>query len=155
MQGDKKVLDKLNDLLADELTAINQYIVHGEINDDWGYEKISKAVEKRAISEMKHMEKLIKRILFLGGMPIVSNLKKISIGAKLEKQYANDRMAEEAAIKSYNDGIAIATKAGDNGTADLLKSILADEEEHIDWIESQQEQISQMGLATYLTEQIG
>lgn len=155
MKGDKKVLDILNDLLADELTAINQYIVHGEINDDWGYQKISKAVEKRAIDEMKHAEKLIKRILFLEGMPIVSNLKKISIGAKLENQYANDKMAEEQAIKSYNNAIAIVTEAGDNGTADLLKSILNDEEAHIDLIESQLEQISQMGLATYLTEQIG
>ncbi|MFH1061518.1 MAG: bacterioferritin [Candidatus Omnitrophota bacterium] len=154
MKGDKKVLDTLNNLLADELTAINQYIVHGEINDDWGYEKISKAVEQRAIGEMKHAEKLIKRILFLEGMPIVTNLKKISIGAKLEKQYANDKQAEEMAIKAYNDAIALVTKAGDNGTADLLKSILADEEAHIDWIEAQEQQISQMGLATYLTEQI-
>jgi bacterioferritin len=154
MKGNEKILDKLNDLLADELTAINQYMVHSEMCADWGYERLHKAVEKRAIDEMKHAEKLIGRILFLEGRPIVSELKKIHIGAEVEAQHKNDWDAEEMAIKSYNDGIRLAVEVGDNGTRDFLQSILNDEEEHIDWIESQLDQIKQIGIQNYLVEQM-
>ena len=154
MKGNKKVLATLNSLLADELTAINQYMVHSEMCDDWGYQRLHKAIEKRAIVEMKHAEKLIGRILFLEGRPIVSELKNIHIGADVEKQMDNDRVAEEGAIKAYNDAIRQCVELGDNGTKQLLESILGDEEDHLDWIESQQDQIKQMGIQTYLTEQI-
>jgi bacterioferritin len=155
MKGNAKILDKLNDLLADELTAINQYMVHSEMCDNWGYEKLHKADEKRAIDEMKHAEKLIARILFLEGRPIVSQLKKINIGADVEAQHKNDWASENEAILSYNAGIALAVEVGDNGTRELLQSILKDEENHIDWLEAQQDQIKQMGIQNYLVEQVG
>ena len=154
MKGNEKILEKLNDLLADELTAINQYMVHSEMCADWGYERLHKAIEKRAIDEMKHAEKLIGRILFLEGRPIVSDLKKIHIGAEVEAQFKNDWDAENGAIKSYNDGIRLAAEVGDNGTRDFLQSILNDEEAHIDWLEIQLDQIAQMGIQNYLVEQV-
>jgi bacterioferritin len=142
MKGNEKIIDKLNDLLADELTAINQYMVHAEMCDDWGYERLHNAVEKRAIDEMKHTEKLIGRILFLEGRPIVSELKKIHIGPEVEAQIKNDWDAEDGAVKSYNDRIRLAVEVGDNGTRDLLQSILNDEEAHVDWLEAQLDQSS-------------
>lgn len=155
MKGNDKVIAKLNDLLADELTAINQYMVHSEMSANWGYERLHQAVEKRAIDEMKHAEKLIARILYLEGRPIVSDLKKIHIGAEIEKQHKNDWKAEKGAIESYNDGIRLAVEVGDNGTRELLESILKDEEDHIDWLEMQLDQIGQMGIQNYLAEQVG
>jgi len=154
MKGNQKILATLNMLLADELTAINQYMVQSEMCADWGYEKLHEAIEKRAIDEMKHAEKLIGRILFLEGKPIVSNLNKINIGATVDAQHKNDHEAEEMAIKAYNDAIKLAVEVGDNGTRDLLEEILEDEEEHIDWIETQLDQIEQMGLQVYLGEQL-
>lgn len=154
MKGNTKIIEKLNDLLADELTAINQYIVHSEMCANWGYERLHNADEKRAIDEMKHTEKLIERILFFEGPPIVSNLMQINIGDDVENQHENDWSSEEGAIKSYNDGIRLATEVGDNGTRELLESILKDEEEHIDWLEAQLDQIQQMGIQNYLVEQI-
>jgi bacterioferritin len=153
MKGNEKIMEKLNDLLADELTAINQYIVHSEMCANWRYEKLHKADEKRAVDEMKHAEKLIARILFLEGRPIVNNLKKITIGAEVEAQHKNDWAAEDGAIKSYNEGIKRAVELGDNGTRELFESILKDEEAHIDWLEAQLEQIKQMGIQNYLVEQ--
>ena len=154
MKGNEKILETLNMLLADELTAINQYMVQSEMCADWGYEKLHKAIEKRAIDEMKHAEKLIGRILFLDGKPVVSNLNKINIGSTVDIQHKNDHEAEEMAIKAYNDGIRLAVEVGDNGTRDLFEEILEDEEEHIDWIETQFNQVEQMGLQVYLGEQL-
>lgn len=154
MKGNAKIITKLNDLLADELTAINQYMVHSEMCDNWGYQRLHKADEKRAIDEMKHAERLIARIIFLEGTPIVSKLKKISIGAQVEAQHKNDWNAENDAIKSYNDGIKLAMQLADNGTRELMESILKDEEDHIDWLEAQQDQIKQMGIQNYLIEQM-
>lgn len=154
MKGNEKVIEKLNDLLADELTAINQYMVHAEMCDNWRYERLHKAAEKRAIDEMKHAEKLIARILFLEGLPIVTNLKDIHIGADVEKQHNNDVQSEYGAVKSYNDGIRIASEAADGGTRELLEHILQEEEDHVDWLEAQLDQIKQMGFQNYLVEQI-
>jgi len=154
MKGNAKVIEKLNDLLADELTAINQYMVHSEMCDNWKYEKLHKMAEKRAIDEMKHAEKLIGRILFLEGRPTVSVLKKINIGKDVEAQHSNDRTAEDMAIKSYNDGIRLCAELADNGTREILEDILKEEEDHIDILEAQIDQISQMGIKTYLVEQI-
>jgi bacterioferritin len=154
MKGHEKIIATLNELLADELTAINQYMVHSEMCEDWGYGRLHKLVEKRAIDEMKHAEKLIGRILFLEGIPIVSDLKKIHIGADVEKQYKNDWDAEIGAIKAYNNAIKQASELGDNGTRDFLQSILNDEEEHLDWLETQLEQIKQIGIQNYLVEQM-
>ena len=154
MKGNEKILETMNSLLSDELTAINQYMVQSEMCADWGYEKLHESIEKRAIDEMKHAEKLIGRILFLEGKPIVSNLNKINIGATVDVQHKNDHEAEETAIKAYNDAIKLAVEVGDNGSRDLFEEILEDEEEHIDWIESQLDQIDQMGMQVYLGEQL-
>ncbi len=154
MKGNEKVIATLNDLLSDELTAVNQYMVHAGMDENWGYEKLHDAVEKRAITEMKHAESLIDRLLFLEGVPIVSNLKKINIGAKVEAQLAHDLEAEIDAIKGYNAGIKLAVEVGDNGTRELFESILKDEEEHVDWLEAQLDQIAQMGISDYLGEQL-
>jgi bacterioferritin len=154
MKGSPKIHETLNKLLAAELTAINQYMVHAEMGDNWGYERLHETVQKRAIVEMKHAEKLIERILFLEGIPIVSRLDEIHIGADVEKQLDNDWNAEADAIRMYNEGVRTAVSEGDNGTREMLESILKDEEDHIDWIEAQKDQISQMGLQNYLSEQI-
>lgn len=154
MKGNEKVIEHLNARLAEELTAINQYMVHSEMCDNWGYERLHKMIEKRAIDEMKHAEKLIARILFLDGRPIVSNLNKVFIGAEVPKMHDNDRIAEETAIKGYNDSIRVAVEVGDNGTRELLEAILKDEEDHIDVLEAQLDQIKQMGVQNYLVEQL-
>ena len=155
MKGDEKVVAVLNDALADELTAINQYMVHSEMCSDWGYGELHEAIEKRAITEMRHAEKLIARILFLNSRPIVSELRKIHIGGSVLEQLQNDLNAETGAVALYNAGIAVAVEQGDNGTRKLLEEILADEEDHADWLETQLDQLDQMGIQAYLVEQVG
>jgi len=155
MKGDPKLLKTLNSLLADELTAINQYMVHSEMCDGWGYEKLHKVIEKRAIDEMKHAEKLIGRILFLEGLPIVSELKPLFIGGDVPKMFAVDHKAEEDAIKAYNEAIILAGNVKDFATRDLLQTILNEEDAHMDEIEEVQDQIKQMSLQIFLTTKVG
>ena len=155
MKGNDKIIETLNVQLADELTAVNQYMVHSEMCSNWGYERLHKATEKRAIEEMRHAEKLIARIIFLEGMPIVSNLNKITIGPDVQTQLKNDWNAEAGAVKAYNNAIRLAVDVGDHGTRELFDSILKDEEDHIDWLEAQLDQIAQMGIQNYLVEQVG
>ncbi|NIO17816.1 MAG: bacterioferritin [Deltaproteobacteria bacterium] len=154
MKGNKKLIATLNDLLSDELTAISQYFLHAELCDNWGYAKIYAKTKERSIAEMKHAEKLIERILFLDGMPVMDKLKKMFIGQDVKSQFQNDLSAELGAVKAYNSGILQAAEAGDNGTKVLLESILSDEEEHVDWLEMQLDQIKQIGLENYLAAQI-
>jgi bacterioferritin len=130
-------------------------MVHAEMCDNWGYSELEEVVEARAIVEMKHAEKLIARILFLEGRPVVSKLNPIHIGPDVQAQLNNDWQAEFDAIKSYNDGVRLTADLGDYGTHELLESILTDEEDHIDWIEAQRDQIEQMGIQNYLSEQVG
>ena len=132
MKGNDKVIKQLNERLADELTAISQYIVHAELCENWGYEKLHNAIKKRAIDEMKHAEKLIARIVFLEGKPIVSELRKMHIGPDVEKQHKNDWQAERDAITDYNRDIRICVEQGDNGTRELFEALLKDEENHLD-----------------------
>jgi bacterioferritin len=155
MKGNEKLVETLNSLLADELTAINQYMVHSEMCDNWGYEKLHKGLEKRAIDEMKHAEKLIGRILFLEGLPTVSNLREIHIGADVPKQLASDHASEIDAIKAYNEAIKLAGDVGDFATREVLEGILKDEDAHIDGIEELQDQIGHMTLPIFLTTQVG
>jgi len=155
MKGNAKLIETLNSLLADELTAINQYMVHSEMCANWGYEKLHKHFEKRAIVEMKHAEKLIGRILFLEGTPTVSNLKAIHIGSDIPKQLASDHAAEEGAIAEYNAAIKLAGDVNDFATRGQLEQILKDEDAHIDEIEELQDQISHMTLGVFLTTQTG
>jgi bacterioferritin len=153
MKGDPNVIAAMNSLLADELTAVNQYIVHAEMCDNWGYEKLHVAIQKRAVEEMKHAEKLIYRILFLEGRPIVSELRKITIGPEVPKMFINDHFLEDGAIKAYNAAIVVAGKAKDFATREMLEDILEDEDRHIDDIETTSDQIKQMGVQIFLSTQ--
>jgi bacterioferritin len=150
MKGNKKLIDALNARLSEELGAINQYIVHTEMLDNWGYVRLSKKVKARAIAEMKHAEKLIERIIFLEGTPVVSKLNPIRIGADVPKQLANDLAAENDAVAKYNATIKLAVEVGDNATKEVLDSILDDEDAHLNELEEQLDQIKQMGLEIYL-----
>lgn len=154
MKGNPKLIKVLNELLADELTAINQYIVHAEMCENWGYGKLHDHFEKRAIDEMKHAGKLIARILFLEGMPVVSKLNPLHIGSDVPKMFEYDHKAEEGAIKAYNDAIVLAGELKDYATRELLEQILGDEDEHIDGIEENQDQIGHMTLGIYLTTKV-
>ncbi len=155
MKGNGKLLETLNSLLSEELTAINQYMVHSEMSANWGYEKLHKHFEKQAIDEMKHAEKLIGRILFLEGTPIVNKLGRISIGADASKQLASDHALELSAIKAYNDAINLAGEVGDFATREILEHILQEEDAHIDRIEGLRDQIGHMTLPIFLATQNG
>lgn len=154
MKGNPQLIETLNSLLADELSAINQYIVHSEMCANWGYEKLHNQFEQRAISEMKHAEKLIARILFLEGTPIVSKLKEIHIGSDIPKQLEYDHAAEQGAIEAYNAAIKLAGEVSDYATREILEEILTDEDRHIDSIEELQDQVSHMTLPIFLTTQV-
>ncbi len=154
MKGNDQLIKVLNDLLAEELTAINQYMVHSEMCENWGYDRLHEDVEKRAFKEMKHAEDLIARILFLEGQPTVTKLDDIHIGKEVESQLRNDVELEYGAVKLYNEAIALAVKVADNGTRDLLTDILKDEEDHIDRIEGQLDQVKQMNIQNFLAQQI-
>ena len=153
MKGNAKVLTALNRLLADELTATHQYMVHSEMCDSWGYERLHKAIEKQAIDEMHHAEWLIQRILFLEGEPVVSKLNPIHIGKDVVQIIGTDKDAELAAVKAYNAAIRLGHEVDDQATVELLTKILAMEEGHVDWAETQRDQIAQMGLQSYLSNQ--
>jgi bacterioferritin len=154
MKGNEKLIATLNMLLADELTAINQYMVHSEMCKNWGYEELHEAIEKRAITEMKHAEMHIGRIIFLEGRPIVSNLNPLHIGGSVLEQLQSDLGAEQGAVKAYNAAVKLAVEVGDNGTRVMLESILKDEEDHLDWLETQLDQIEQIGIQHYLAQQV-
>src|SRR5664280_890199 len=155
MKGNDKLMQTLNGLLADELTAINQYVVHAEMAENWGYGKLKKSVRARSITEMKHAEKLIERILFLEGTPIVGELNKIHIGADVPQQCANDLASEMTAVLSYNSAIKLAVDVGDNATREILEGILKDEDGHVNEIEEKLDQIKQMGVPHFLAIQAG
>ena len=150
MKGNSQILKHLNARLAEELTAISMYMVHSEMCANWGFGKLHEAFEKQAIDEMKHAEMLIGRILFLEGSPTVTNLNRMKIGTTVEEMLVSDEDAETGAIKAYNETIAAAVQAGDNGTRELIAKILLDEERHVDWAETQRELVTQMGLQNYL-----
>ncbi len=137
MKGNKELLAKLNSLLADELTVVNQYMVHSEMCENWGYIKLHTAIKKQAIDEMHHAEWLIERILFFDGTPTVSKLNPIKIGKNVSEMISNDNMAELNAVSAYNAGINLAREVDDQGSVDLLTKILKMEEGHVDWAEIQ------------------
>ncbi len=153
MKGNDRLLESLNSLLADELTSINQYMVHAEMCGNWGYEKLHRQFQDRAINEMNHAEMLINHILFLEGIPVVSVLNKIKIGSDVAKQLENDHSLEAETIKDYNAGIMLANEVNDSDTREVLESILMDEDLHIDNIKALQDQINQMTLTVFLSAQ--
>jgi bacterioferritin len=154
MKGDLKVIAFLNQVLKAELTAINQYFLHAEMCENWGYERMAKLVRKESIEEMVHAEKLMERILYLDGTPNMSDYFKINIGPDLETQIRNDLQLEYDAVKRLNDGIKLCVAQGDNGSRELAEKILSDEEHHIDWLEAQLHAIGEMGIQNYLAQQL-
>ena len=152
MKGNPKVIEKLNHALREELTAINQYFVHAEMYEDWGYERLSKQIKKQSIDEMKHAEGLIERLLFLDGTPRMEPLG-LSIGANVKEMIASDLKAEIAAIAMYNESARFAADEKDIGTRELFIKLLKDEEGHADWLETQLHQIADLGLERYLAKQ--
>jgi bacterioferritin len=155
MKGNVKLLKVLDQLLADELTAINQYMVHSEMCENWGYNKLHMDIRKQAMDEMHHAEWLIERILFFEGTPTVSKLNPIKIGKTVSEMINNDDKDELDAVRSYNEAIKLAREVDDQGTVDLLTKILKMEEGHVDWADIQRAQIEQMGLEDYLVNQVG
>ena len=154
MKGDPKVIAVLNQVLKAELTAINQYFLHAEMCENWGYERLAKHTRKESIEEMHHAEKLMEHILYLDGTPNITDYFKINIGANVKAQLQNDVQLEYDAVKRLNDGIETCVKAGDNGSREILEGILQDEEEHVDWLEGQLHSISEMGIENYLAQQL-
>ncbi len=153
MKGNEKLIVVLNSLLADELTAINQYMVHSEMCANWGYGKLHQAIRKQAMDEMYHAEWLIERIIFLDGAPTVSNLNPMKIGKTVQEMIKNDNGDELDAVHKYNAAIKLGREVDDQGSVDLLTKILKMEEGHVDWAEMQRAQIEQMGLENYLVNQ--
>ncbi len=153
MRGNEELLEVLNQRLADELTAINQYMVHSEMCENWGYSKLHLAIRKQAMDEMHHAEWLIERIIFLEGSPTVSKLNSIRIGKTVLEMVTNDQDSVVAGLQAYNAAIKLAHEVSDEGSVELLTKILTMEEGHIDWAEVQRSQIEQMGLENYLTNQ--
>jgi bacterioferritin len=153
MKGNEKLITALNQRLADELTAINQYMVHSEMCNNWGYGKLHKAIEMQAMDEMHHAEWLIQRIIFLEGSPAVTKLNPIKIGKTVLEMVSNDQEAEITGLLAYNTAINLAHEVADEGSVELLTKILKMEEGHVDWAEIQRSQIEQMGMENYLTNQ--
>lgn len=154
MKGSAKVIELLNTVLTNELTAINQYFLHARICENWGYERLWKKVRAESIDEMKHADRIIERILYFEGMPNLQRLAKINIGETVEEQLKLDLALEQAAIPVLNQGVALCRAEGDNGTAELLEDILREEEDHANWLEAQLTLVEQVGLQRYLSEQI-
>jgi bacterioferritin len=149
-----QIIDVLNDVLTAELTAINQYFIHAKMCANWGYKRLHQQIRHESIDEMKHAEAVIERILFLEGVPNLQKLNKLNVGETVEEQLKSDLALEYVAVERLNKGIALCVASGDNGTRELLEKILVSEEEHIDWIETQLETISQVGLSNWLSQQI-
>jgi bacterioferritin len=154
MKGNPKVIDELNKALREELTAINQYFLHAEMCENWGYRKLSEYIKKQSIGEMRHAESLLERILFLDGKPNMEPLK-LTVGSTVKDMIEADCALELAAVKQYNIAVEVAREQHDNGSRDLLVMLLKDEEDHVDWLEAQLHQIKEMGYERYLSMQTG
>jgi bacterioferritin len=154
MKGNPRVIAELNKALREELTAINQYFLHAEMCENWGYRRLSEYIKKQSIGEMKHAEALMERILFLDGTPSMQPLV-LKVGSSVKDMIQSDLALEVAAVKQYNDAVHVATAEGDNGSRDLLVQLLKDEESHVDWLEAQVHQIKEVGYERYLTQQMG
>ena len=154
MKGDAKVIALLNDVLANEITAISQYFLHARLCENWGYERLWKKVRAESIDEMQHADRVIQRILYLEGHPNLQKLGKLEIGETVLEQLQSDLALEKRAIPVLNAGVELCRGKGDNGTAELLEEILVDEEEHADWLEAQLTLVEQVGVQNYLAQQV-
>jgi bacterioferritin len=154
MKGNDQIIARLNETLIAEFTAIHQYFIHAEMEENWGYKKLSSYVRRQSIDEMKHAEKLIERILFLDGVPSMGELKPLNVGEDVKTQLENDLQVEYDAVQQLNVAVAEAREAGDNGSRELFEMILVDEEDHVDWLEAQLQSIADMGIGLYLAQHL-
>lgn len=154
MKGSKEVIDLLNEVLAGELVAINQYFLHAKMCKNWGYMALAETIRKESIDEMRHAEALVDRVLFLEGLPNLQRLDKLHIGQTVPEQMKSDLDFEYRAVKRLNDGMVLCRERGDHTSEDLLRRILVSEEEHIDWLETQLGLIDKLGENAYLAEQL-
>ncbi len=154
MQGSPKVIAALNEALKEELTAINQYFLHGEMCENWHYSKLADRIKKESIDEMRHAEALIERILFLDGIPIMTEAMQLTIGSNVQAQLESDLKLEINAVAMYNRFVQLARDEGDNASRELFERLLRDEETHVDWLEAQVHQIRELGYERYLSQQI-
>ncbi len=154
MKGDPQVLDLLNEVLTNELTAINQYFLHARMCENWGYDRLYEKIRHESVDEMKHADQVIERLLYLEGLPNLQRLGKVNVGEKVPEMLKLDLELEGVAIPTLNRGIELCRKLGDNGTAELLEDMLVDEEEHANWLETQLTAIDQVGVQNYLSEQL-
>ncbi len=154
MKGNANVIETLNDILTAELTAINQYFIHAKMCQNWGYLRLADAVRRESIDEMKHADELIERILFLEGVPNVQRYAKINVGETVPEQIELDLKLEYDAIERFRKGIRLCREEGDITSADLLERMLASEEQHTDWLETQRGLLEQIGVKHYLAQQL-
>ena len=154
MRGDPEIIEFLNEALTAELTAINQYFLHAKMCEHWGYKRMAKEFYDESIGEMKDAEKLMDRILYLDGLPNLQRLGHVGVGESIPEQLQLALETEEAAVERYNRGVALARSKEDNGTRSVLEHILRGEEEHLDWIESQQRVLADIGVERYLLLQV-
>jgi bacterioferritin len=154
MQGNPKVLARLQEALKEELTAINQYFLHAEMCENWGYKKLGSFIKKQSIDEMKHAEEIIERILFLDGTPNLTELMQLNIGQNVKAQLDNDLKLEVNAVGMYNHAVKVARDEGDNASRELFERLLKDEERHVDWLEAQVHQMKEVGYERYLSRQV-
>ncbi len=154
MQGDAEIIEVLNEVLTAELTAVNQYFLHGKLCANWGYNRLAEHSRHESIDEMKHAERVTDRIIYLDGFPNYQRYFPLRIGETVPEQFESDLALEAEAIDRLNRGIELAVAKSDNGTRELLADILVGEEEHADWIETQLETIRQIGLENYLAQQL-
>jgi bacterioferritin len=154
MKGSQKVIDMLNEALKEELTAISQYFLHSEMCENWHYNRLGSYIKKQSIDEMKHAEELIERILFLDGVPNMTELMHLTVGKNVRAQLESDLQLEIAAVAMYNRAAELARAESDNASRELFERLLRDEEEHVDWLEAQMHQIEEMGYERYLSQQI-
>ena len=154
MQGDAEIIEVLNEVLTAELTAVNQYFLHGKLCGNWGYARLAEHSRHESIDEMKHAERITDRIIYFEGFPNYQRYFPLRIGETVPEQFEADLALETEAIERLNRGIELAVAKSDNGTRELLADILVGEEEHVDWIETQLEAIRQIGIENYLTEQL-
>jgi bacterioferritin len=154
MQGDAAIIELLNEVLTAELTAINQYFIHAKMCDNWGYQRLAEHGRAESIDEMKHADVIIDRILYFDGVPNMQRLFPVRVGETVAEQFQLDVELEYAAVERLNRGIALAVEKGDHGTRELLAGILVSEEDHIDWLETQQESVRQIGIERYLGHQL-
>jgi bacterioferritin len=154
MKSDPQVITLLNDVLTAELTAVNQYWLHARLCHHWGFERLYEKIRQESIEEMKHADTLVERILYLDGLPNMQRYSKVNVGQTVPEMFALDLAVEYDAVKRFNAGIEAVRQAGDNGTREILETMLREEEEHVDWLETQQEAMKQTGVENYLAEQL-